>query len=149
VVTGVGAVIALGLPVLLAAHPMHTSVTEVTQDASTRSVVVTLRVFADDFGTVAPDRVGPGAEAYVRAHFELTGPKGAPVALRWEGATLSGDVVQIRLSADVRGGLSGTRVRTTLLCERFSDQVNIVRATYGGRTTSLLFTRGDQAKALP
>jgi hypothetical protein len=149
VVTGVGAVIALGLPVLLAAHPMHTSVTEVTQDASTRSVVVTLRVFADDFGTVAPDRVGPGAEAYVRAHFELTGPKGAPVALRWEGATLSGDVVQIRLSADVRGGLSGTRVRTTLLWERFSDQVNIVRATYGGRTTSLLFTRGDQAKALP
>jgi len=149
VVTGAGPVIALGLRVLLTAHPMHTSVTEVTQDASTRSVVVTLRVFADDFGSAAPDRVGPGAEAYVRAHFELTGPKGALVALRWEGATLSGDVVQIRLRADLPGGLRGTRVRTTLLCERFPDQVNIVRATYGGRTTSLLFTRGDQAKALP
>jgi len=41
------------------------------------------------------------------------------------------------------------RIRMTLMCERFEDQVNIVRATYAGRTTSLLFTRGDQAKALP
>jgi hypothetical protein len=149
VVTGLGAVVRLGLSALVAAHPMHTSVTELTQDASTRSVVVTLRVFADDFATVAPDRVGPAAEAYVRAHLELSESRGRPVALRWESATLVGDVVQIRLRADLPEGLSGTRVRTTLLCERFPDQVNIVRATYGGRTASLLFTRGDRAKALP
>ena len=69
--------------------------------------------------------------------------------LRWDGATRSGDVVQIRLRGDVPGGLAGARVWIALLCERFEDQVNIVRATYAGRTASLLFTRGDAAKALP
>jgi len=148
-VTGLAALIGLGINGLVAAHPMHTSVTELRQDWSTHVVVVTLRVFADDFGTVAPDRVGAGAESYVRAHLELRGADGRLVALHWEGASLSGDVVQIRLTAQLASGLAGARVRTTLMCERFPDQVNIVRATYGGRTASLLFTPGDQAKALP
>jgi hypothetical protein len=36
-----------------------------------------------------------------------------------------------------------------VLCERYPDQVNIVRASYAGRTTTLLFTRGEAAKSLP
>lgn len=144
-----GALLALALRVLTAAHPMHTSVTELTQDARSRSVAVTVRVFADDFGSVAPDRTGPTAERYARAHVELTDPGGSRVALRWEGAALVGDVVQIRLRADLPNGLSGVRVGVTLLCDRFPDQVNIVRAEYQGRSTSLLFTRGDHSKALP
>jgi hypothetical protein len=55
----------------------------------------------------------------------------------------------LRLRADAPRGLAGVRVRHTLLCERFNDQVNIVRATYGGRSATLFFTRGDEAKALP
>ena len=35
-----------------------------------------------------------------------------------------------------------------LLTERFEDQVNIVRVTCGGRRRTLLFTRGEAAKAL-
>lgn len=148
-VIGLGPVIGFGLRALLAAHPMHTSVAELTEEPSTHSVIVTLRVFADDFGTVAPGGLGDAAKAYVRAHFELRSPAGQPVELRWDGAGQAGDVVQIRLRAELPAGLSGTWVRATLLCEQFPDEVNIVRAIYGGRTTSLLFTRGDQAKALP
>jgi hypothetical protein len=146
VVIGLGSLIQLGLPLVLAAHPMHTSVVELTEEASTRSVLITLRVFADDFRT---DQLGGSAEAYARAHFELRGPEGRPVALQWVGATRAGDVVEIRLRANLPNGRSHARVLATLLCERFPDQVNIVRATYGGHTASLLFTRGDQAKALP
>ena len=47
------------------------------------------------------------------------------------------------------GGLAGARVTSLVLCERFPDQVNIVRATYAGRATTLLFTRGEASKALP
>jgi len=149
VVAATAALIRFGIGAFVAAHPMHTSVIELVENSSSHAVVVILRVFADDFGTVVPDRGPAGAEAYVRSHLELTGARGSPVPLRWGGATLSGDVVQIRLSAQVPGGLGGTRVRAALMCERFPDQVNIVRATYGGRTASLLFTRGDPAKALP
>ena len=55
----------------------------------------------------------------------------------------------LRLRGEAPAGLAGARVRHSVLCERFDDQVNIVRATYAGRSASLLFTRGDGAKALP
>ncbi len=139
----------LVLPALAAAHPMHTAVAELVHEPATQEVLVTIRVFADDFGAVVGTGGGATPEAYVRARVALADPAGRPIPLRWEGVTLAGDVVQIRLRGAVPGGLRGIRVRMTLMCERFEDQVNIVRATYDGRTASLLFTRGDQAKALP
>jgi hypothetical protein len=138
----------LVLPALAAAHPMHTAVAELVHEPATQEVLVTIRVFADDFGA-AVGANGGAAEAYVRPRIALADPAGRAIPLRWEGVTLTGDVVQIRLRGAVPGGLRGIRVRITLMCERFEDQVNIVRATYAGRTASLLFTRGDQAKALP
>ncbi len=139
----------LVLPALAAVHPMHTAVAELVHEAATRTVLVTVRVFADDFGAVVGSTDPAAAEAYVRPRVTLADPAGRPIPLRWEGETRSGDVVQIRLRGDVLAGLAGARVRMALLCERFEDQVNIVRATYAGRTASLLFTRGDSAKVLP
>lgn len=69
--------------------------------------------------------------------------------LAWAGAERTGDVILLRLRGEVPGGLAGARVTSLLLCERFEDQVNIVRAVYGGRSATLLFTRGEGAKALP
>ena len=138
----------LALPAFAAAHPMHTAVAELVHEPATRSVVVKIRVFADDFAAA----VGPGdasAEAYVRAHLRLVDAAGHPIALQWEGIARSGDIVRIQLRGDAPAGLAGAQVLLSLLCERFEDQVNIVRATYAGRTASLLFTRGDQTRALP
>lgn len=138
----------LALPAFAAVHPMHTAVAELVHEPSTRSVIVKLRVFADDFAAA----VGPedaSAEAYVRAHLRLADAGGHPIMLRWEGIERSGDIVRIQLRGDAPAGLAGAHVLLSLLCERFEDQVNIVRATYAGRTASLLFTRGDQTRALP
>ncbi len=139
----------LVLPALAVAHPMHSAVAELVHEPATRTVLVTIRVFADDFGAAVGSDDRAAVEAYVRPRVTLADAAGLPIELRWEGATRSGDVVQIRLRGDVPTGLTGARVRMALLCERFEDQVNIVRATYAGRTASLLFTRGDLAKALP
>jgi hypothetical protein len=139
---------ALALGAFAALHPMHTSVAELTPSPA-GFVVVTLRIFADDFKTVVPNGTVQEAEPYIRARLELRDPQNRPITLAWGEVTQAGDVVQIRLRAELRSGLSGVRVRDLLLCERFADQVNIVRATYGGRTASLLFTAGDEAKALP
>jgi hypothetical protein len=139
----------LVLPALAVVHPMHTAVAELVHEPATRTVLVTIRVFADDFGSVVSSEDPVAVEAYVRPRVTLADAAGRAIDLRWDGATRSGDVVQIVLRGDVPGGLAGARVRMALLCERFEDQVNIVRATYAGRTASLLFTRGDAAKALP
>lgn len=136
------------------AHPMHTSVAELTQQDAGGVTSVQLRLFADDFeAAVHPPADGPATDtataSYLRGTFALADRQGRPVRLAWEGMGRTGDVILIRLRGTVAGGLARARVTSLVLCDRFPDQVNIVRATYGGRTATLLFTRGEASKALP
>lgn len=136
------------------AHPMHTAVTEMIEAGAGGDVVIRVRVFVDDFRAVValpPDAAAADSAMarYLRGTFALADRRGRPVPLAWAGAEREGDVFLLRLRGQVPGGLAGARVTSLLLCERFEDQVNIVRATYGGRSTTLLFTRGGGAKALP
>lgn len=137
----------LALP-LAWAHPLHTSVTELTHEPASGIVFVTVRVFADDFKAAA----GAGdsaAAAYLRTHLALTDRGGRPIPLRWERGEPAGDALLLRLRGLAPAGLAGWRVRHSVLCERFEDQVNLVRVRYERRSVSLLFTPGDGAKALP
>ena len=85
----------------------------------------------------------------VLAAFALADLTCRPVRLILAGAERAGDVILLRLRGTVPGGLAGARVISVVLCERFEDEVNVVRAAYGGRTETLLFTRGEWSKALP
>lgn len=136
------------------AHPLHTAVAEITYNGGSRTAEIHIRVFADDFAAAVG--VAPGARGaesamagYVRRTFSLADQAGRVLRLQWRGAERAGDVVLLRLAVPVPAGLSGARVRSVLLCERFADQVNVVRALYGGRPVTLLFTPGDGAKTLP
>jgi hypothetical protein len=135
-------------------HPMHTALAELTQADPRSPATIQIRVFADDFESAVP--LAPGSSQadsamsrYVRGRFALADRAGRPVRLTWSGAERSGDVILLRLAAEVPAGLAGARVTSLLLCERFEDQVNIVRAEYGARAATLLFTRGETAKILP
>jgi hypothetical protein len=134
------------------AHPMHTAVTELREGAGD-TTVITIRVFADDFLAALPGaRSAPADSAmsrYVRGRFALADRQGRPVRLEWRGAELTGDVLLLRLEAALPGGLARARLTSLILCERFEDQVNVVRASYGGRSETILFTRGETSKALP
>jgi hypothetical protein len=147
------ALLALGL-VTGRVHPMHTAVAELVQEDPRGPVTISLRVFADDFQAAVPP--SPDAAAadsamsrYLRGSFALADRTGRPVRLAWAGAERAGDVIVLRLQGEVPGGLAGARVTGLMLCDRFEDQVNIVRAVYGSRTATLLFTRGEASKALP
>ena len=136
-----------------ARHPMHTAVTEIAYDATTTAAAIRIRVFLDDFtaaihapaGTAAADSA---MARYVTSSFTIVDRTGKRLLLQWQGVEQAGDVLVLRLSAAAPAGLAGGRVASTLLSERFEDQVNIVRATYGGRTRTLLFTSGEATKAL-
>jgi uncharacterized protein DUF6702 len=141
------------------AHPMHTTVTEVVQEDPGGRASIQVRVYLDDLQAAVPLPAGTAtAESaardsamarYLRATFALADRLGRPVRLAWAGAERTGDVILLRLRGEVPGGLTGARVTSLVLCERFEDQVNVVRAEYAGRTTTLLFTRGETAKVLP
>ncbi|HEY7611527.1 MAG TPA: DUF6702 family protein [Gemmatimonadales bacterium] len=137
---------------LLAGHPMHSSGAELSEERD-GGVRVVLRVFADDFAAAlvcdsaapAPDRPA----AYLRDRFVLLGGSGGRVELAWEAERPSGDVLILHGRGRVPGGLAGVRIANHVLTERFADQVNVVRASYDGRSATLIFVRGDGLKPLP
>jgi hypothetical protein len=133
---------------------MHTAVVEMSYQPASGLVAIQVRAFQDDLRTaVAFSPNGVPADSalarYVRSAVHVIDRVGRALPLHWEGAEQAGDAIVVRLTAPAPEGLEGAQVLSALLCERFEDQVNIVRAAYGGRTTTLLFTRGDRAKTLP
>lgn len=143
----------------LGAHPLHTTLTVMTHVPAERAVVLSIRVFADDFGTAvarhagrAPAHGPPTDERtfrYLQSVVTLADRSGRGVPLQWCGLRRTGDLLWLCLKAPAPAGIAGLRMRSGLLFELFDDQVNIVQATYEGRRSSLLFTRGDREKALP
>lgn len=133
------ALVALLVPA--AGHPTHTASAELVQEAD--SVRVAIRVFADDIAPVGAVR------PYLGDRFGIVDRGGKAVRLVWAGAEAAGDVLTIRLRGRIAGGLSGAKVSNRVLTDRFTDQVNVVRAAYDRRTATLIFTRGDGPKALP
>jgi hypothetical protein len=146
-------------PGLLQAHPIHTTLSEIST-VTGGAVRVLVRTFADDFSTAVsrftrtPARADhavtdAAAGRYVAAAFTLTDARGRPLPLTLVAQRRTGDVVWLELTANV-ASLAGTRVRNAMLFDVHPDQVNIVKATYGGTTGyTTLFSRGDAAKALP
>jgi len=132
-------------------HPLHTTLTQLAYRDADRTVEVTVRVFADDFRAAlgGGDVTDSAAAAYLRSTFTLADPAGRPLAIAWCGLRRTGDLLWLCLRAPAFQGVTGLRVRVTLLFERYADQINIVQASYAGRRAALLFTRGDAAKALP
>jgi hypothetical protein len=143
----------VGWLVLPAMHPTHTSTAELSEGAG-GTVSVAFRLFADDIGETVGAEAGARPalapiERYLSGRFGILDRAGAPIALQWAGVELVGDVLTVRARAVAADGLSGAKVTNRVLTERFADQVNIVRASYGRRAATLIFTRGDGPKALP
>jgi hypothetical protein len=149
---------ALLAPTVAGAHPLHTTMTELSFDPSAGTVSVSLRVFADDFSAAVFGRRAGGAivippdsaiQRYVSARFSVTSRGAGRVALRGCGMRRDGNVLFLCLRGAVRGSLAGASMSNALLTEVFPDQVNIVQASYDGRRRTLLFTPRDGAKPLP
>jgi len=152
VVTLRAAAVAFGLAGAgsLAPHPLHTTLTQLEYRAAERTVRVTVRAFADDFTTAAGGVADSMAARYLRSVVTLTGRDGRPVSLAWCGVRRTGDLLWLCLEARApSSGLTGMLIEARQLFERYGDQINIVQASYAGREVSLLFVRGDRARALP
>ena len=159
VTAGVCLLVATARPA--SAHPLHSSLAELAYDPAARAVQVSLRVFVDDFSSavIHGKPAAPGAPVvvpadsamvrYVTARFTLFDRAGRVVPLRWCGARRVGEQLFLCLRASAAASPSGGRVRNTLLTELFTDQVNIVQASYGARRHTLLFTSAAGTKALP
>jgi hypothetical protein len=133
------------------AHPLHTSYMEITRDRSSGTVSISVRLFADDFGSAMKELGGAGNETIARAYFErsvsLTTRDGNPVALEWCGMRTADGLTWLCARSRGRVPEGRLRVRNTLMFGRFSDQVSIVRlATAGGSRTIVLTSRAPEGQ---
>lgn len=140
-------------------HPLHTSFAELAYDPAARAVTVSLRVFADDFSADVTRRTGArgGADGvppdaalfrYVTARFTVATARGEALVFQWCGVRRAGVQLFICLRAPAAALPAGARVRSAILSDVFTDQINIIHATVAGRRQTLLFTPGDAAKPL-
>ena len=138
------------LLIALAAHPLHTTLTELNYDDGGRIVHLSVRAFGDDLrAALGGDVTDSAASGYLRSKVTLADRAGRRLPLAWCGLRRTGDVVWLCLRAAAPDGARGLQLHVGLLFERYTDQINIVQATDGGRRSTLLFTRGDQPRSLP
>jgi len=142
-----GAVVAV--IVALATHPLHTTFTQVAYRDSDRTLELTVRAFADDFrAALKADVTDSSAAAYLRSTVTVFDRTGRALPVAWCGVRRMGDAFLFCLRASAPQGPKGLRVHVAILFDRYSDQINIVQASVGGRRTALLFLSGDQPKPL-
>ena len=136
-----------------AAHPIHTSLAELVYDPSAKEIRISLRVYVDDLTKASArySRAAPADSAmiaYARAYFGVVDRNGKVVSLASCGEQLVGDLMWLCFRAPARSGPSGFSVVHKVLFDLYSDQINLVQASYNGRKLSLLFTKGDGFKKL-
>ena len=134
------------------AHPIHTTLTVVTRDAT--GISLNIRTFADDFsatvakyaGKRAPsDSSAPDADVlrYIRAQFSVKDAAGAQIELAPCGVRRAAELYWLCFKAVLPRGVRGTVVRNQMLTELHRDQVNIVQIEGKGTRKTLLFTKGS------
>jgi len=135
-----------------ARHPLHTTLTQVTIDASHHTVRATIRLFADDLATAlsvrasTPD-VTTRAMTYVSSAFSLSAD-GHQLRLLPCGVRRTADLLWVCLESAPSPSVVHLRARNPLLTETFADQVNIVQLGDGPSRPSVIFLKGDRDKAL-
>ena len=147
----------LGTATAAWSHPLHTTLTEISIDAS-GTMQLTIRAFADDFATVVArnarrprpaDYRLPDADiaAYVSSAVLVQDANGHRAAMLWGGQRRAGDVIWVTMRMPSIHDLRGVKVASSLLGELFEDQVNIVQTQLAGRRHSVLFTASDAHRA--
>lgn len=139
-----------------AAHPLHTTITDVVTDG--RSVRASIRIFGDDFNAAiarrepraqsSPPAFERAAFAYIARTFVLRRDRGGTVPLQWCGLRRENDLLLLCVHASLPPGTGQWSLSSTLLHEMFDDQVNVVRIMRGTTRQHMLFVRGDGAKTI-
>ena len=153
------ALLAIG-PKTARAHPLHTSFASIAHDKTTGTLVISLRVFIDDYTKasaeyrsklVSNSRTTPSQSpliAYALANLHVADESGRALALESCGGNRVGDLLLLCFKIRMASPPRSLRVSNTILFDHFKDQVNVVQAVFGDRKASALFTPGDGSKQL-
>lgn len=151
--------LSITLPRAADAHAIHTTLTVLTPEADGRTLMISIRTFADDFSAsvarfagrpiprdsaAAPDDV----TRYVRARVRALDAHGIQATLAPCGVRRERELYWLCFRVALPSGLRGARINNQMLTELHADQVNIVQLENGRARRSYLFTRTSEAAVL-
>jgi hypothetical protein len=133
------------------AHPLHTSLTEIVKDQRSGQVALSIRLFADDFGSALDSLVASSTSGGVtprdevaRAYFErsvvLQDKDGRAIGLEWCGIRSVDNLTWLCARSEARVPAGKLRIRNSLMFDRFPDQLSIIRWKEKSRTTTRILS---------
>jgi hypothetical protein len=131
-------------------HPLHVSVTEINHNAGDQTLEISCKLFTDDFEKVLtqnyktkvdlinpPDR--PAMEKlvndFIHTHLAIKGD-GKPVQFTYLGYEKDNDAIYSYFQADDIAAVKKLEITNLILHELFTDQINLMHITVGGKRKS-------------
>jgi hypothetical protein len=132
-------------------HPLHVSVTEINHNATDKTLEISCKLFTDDFEKVLaqnyktkvdlinpPDR--PAMEKlvndFIHTHLTLK-VDGKQVPLLYIGYEKDKDAIYSYYQVDNVASVKKIEVNNNILHELFTDQINLMHVTVGGKRKSM------------
>ena len=134
------------------AHRFHTSITDVSYNARTKSTEVVHTYMAHDIEALLTnlyqrqfDLSDPEDQEvlrkYIEQRFAIKGPDNQPLKLRWVGMTIDAQSVVVFQEAEQTQLSQAAVIRQGVLIDFLPDQVNTVNLNQAGTVRSLTFMR--------
>ncbi|MBQ5947685.1 DUF6702 family protein [Massilia sp. ST3] len=134
------------------AHRFHTSITDISYNARTRSTEIVHTYMAHDIEALLTnlyqrqfDLGDPEDQdvlrKYIEQQFAIKGPDKQPLKLRWVGMTIDAQSVVIYQEAEQTPLSQAAVIRQGVLIDFLPDQVNTVNLNEAGTVRSLTFMR--------
>lgn len=137
------------------AHKFYASLAEINYNEETRSLEVSLRIFADDLERTLTKRerraiyldrtpgVAKLVTAYLQERFEVRGRDGKIKQVKWVGMESKIDSTWLYFEIPITKGLDGARLRNRILLEMYAEQVNTTIVKVKGKQQDFIFKTGD------
>lgn len=131
-------------------HPIHVSITEINHNATDQTLEISCKLFTDDFEKVLSqnykttvDLINPPDRAameklvshFIHQHLSLKAD-GKPLQLSYLGYERDNDAIYSYFQVEKLASVKKIEVVNSILHEMFTDQINLMHVTVGGKRKS-------------
>ena len=143
--------------VIILAHPLHISVTEIALDPKERELEITLRVFTDDLELAIREMkndqalnllkpvnstIDKLAWEYLQSKLKISTDR-APRTIKYLGHEMDDDVLIFYIQVEPIENFETLSITNSVLTELYDDQANLVNVTVKEQTKSLRLIRNN------
>ena len=147
---------------LFSFHPYYVSIVEIDQNAETKTLQMSVRIFTNDLEKALINEgkedffLGTGKENkdaqkwvhnYLNSHFEIY-VNGELMPLNFVGKEYEADLTWLYFESDTVGTITSLEVKADFLMEIHDTQTNLVHTNVNGEKRSLILRKGREKERI-